>query len=144
MAMVQDILAVKGFQVLTVGPEATVLEACMLMNRQKVGSVIVVAEGNICGMFTERDVLQRVVVPRRDPGATLVEEVMTREVICCQPHTSIEEARSVMKNRRIRHMPVLDEGNLCGLISIGDLNAHDANHKELTIHMLEEYIHGYV
>ncbi len=68
---------------------------------------------------------------------------MTAEVLCCQPHTSIDEARAVMMNRRVRHLPVVDdEGQLHGLISIGDLNAYDAYSKELTIHVMTEYIHG--
>jgi CBS domain-containing protein len=81
---------------------------------------------------------------RRDPGQMLVQEAMTVEVICCQLHTPIDEARAVMKNRRIRHLPVIDGvGNLCGLISIGDLNAHEANSQEMTIHLLQEYIYGH-
>jgi CBS-domain-containing membrane protein len=68
---------------------------------------------------------------------------MTTEMVCCQPHTPLEEARGVMKNRRIRHLPVLDEAmQLCGLISIGDLNAWETHDHELTIHVLQEYIYG--
>jgi CBS domain-containing protein len=145
MATVRDILAVKGCQVLSVGPEATVLDAAMLMNEHKVGSLIVMSGGNVIGIFTERDILQRVVVPRRDPGEVLVQDVMTTELVCCQPHTSLEEARGVLKNRRIRHLPVVDETRrLVGLISIGDLNAHEAHDHEFTIHVLQEYIYGRV
>ena len=68
---------------------------------------------------------------------------MTSEVLCCQPHTSIEEARAVMKNRRVRHLPVLDDdGQLHGVISIGDLNAFEAFSQEQTIHVMKEYIQG--
>jgi CBS domain-containing protein len=145
MATVRDILAVKGSHVLSIGPEATVLDAALLMNEHKVGSLVVMAGGQVIGIFTERDILQRVVVPRRDPGQTLVREVMTTEVACCQPHTTIEEARGVLKNRRIRHLPVVDEmKHLYGLISIGDLNAHEAHSQELTIHIMEQYIYGRV
>jgi CBS-domain-containing membrane protein len=70
---------------------------------------------------------------------------MTTEVICCQQHTTVEEARGVLKNRRIRHLPVVDENKrLCGLISIGDLNAHETHSHERTIHVLQEYIYGRV
>jgi CBS domain-containing protein len=145
MATVRDILAVKGTQVLFIDPGATVLDAAMLMNEHKIGSLGVMEEGYLIGIITERDILQRVVVPRRDPGQTPVREVMTTEVVCCQPHTSLAEARGVLKNRRIRHLPVVDElKRLCGMISIGDLNAHDAHDHEMTIHILEEYIHGRV
>lgn len=145
MATVSDILGRKGPQVLSIGPEATVLDAAVLMNEHKVGSLIVMSGGQLIGIISERDILQRVVVPRRDPGATPVLDVMTTEVICCQPHTTIEEARGVLKNRRIRHLPVVDETKrLCGLISIGDLNAHETHDREHTIHVLQEYIYGRV
>ena len=84
-------------------------------------------------------------VPRLDPGQALVQDVMTVEVVCCQPYTQLEEARGVLKNRRIRHLPVVDDAKeLLGLISIGDLNAYDAHDHEFTIHILQEYIHGRV
>src|SRR5262249_50336542 len=105
MATVKNILAVKGSHVMSIGPEATVLDAAELMNERKIGSLVVMSGGQLIGMFSERDILKRVVVPRRDPGQTLVQDVMTTEVVCCQPHTTIEEARGVLKNRRIRHLP---------------------------------------
>jgi|SRR5208282_2143613 len=143
MSMVRDILSVKGSQVLSVGPDATVLEAALLMNEHKVGGLVVLEHEHLLGIITERDVLRRVVGERRDPGETLVKDVMSAEVACCELGTSIDEARGVMKNRRIRHLPVINEhGRLCGLISIGDLNAHETNTKEMTIHLLREYIYG--
>ncbi|HZU37349.1 MAG TPA: CBS domain-containing protein [Gemmataceae bacterium] len=145
MATVQDILAIKGSHVLSIGPEATVLDAAALMNDHKVGSLVVLLGGQLIGIISERDILTRIVVPRRDPGETLVQDVMTREVVCCQLHTRLEEARGVLKNRRIRHLPVVDDAQrLLGLISIGDLNAHEANDQERTIHILQEYISGRV
>jgi CBS domain-containing protein len=145
MATVKDILAVKGRHVLSIGPEATVLDAALLMNEHKVGSLLVMSGGQLLGILTERDILQRVVVSRRDPAETTVQDVMTTELVCCQPHTELEEARGVLKNRRIRHLPVVDDARrLCGLISIGDLNAHEAHDHEMTIHVLHEYIYGRV
>jgi len=145
MATVRDILAVKGSHVLSIGPEATVLDAAVLMNEHKVGSLVVMSGGQLIGIISERDILTRVVVPRLDPGQALVRDVMTVEVVCCQPYTQLEEARGVLKNRRIRHLPVVDAANeLLGLISIGDLNAYDAHDHEFTIHILQEYIHGRV
>ena len=144
MATVKDILAIKGSGVLTIAPSATVFEAALLMNEHKVGSLLVLEDGRLAGIITERDILQRVVALRRDPGELPVREAMTSELVCGQPHTTVDEARGVMKNRRIRHMPVLDDtGYLAGLISIGDLNAHEAHDQEMTIHFLQEYIHGH-
>jgi CBS domain-containing protein len=143
MATVKDLLAVKGSHVLSIGPDASVLDAAALMNEHRVGSLVVMSGGQVIGILSERDILQRVVALEREPGHTAVRDVMTTEVVCCQPHTSLDEARGVLKNRRIRHMPVLDDARcLCGLISIGDLNAHEAHDHELTIHVLQEYIYG--
>jgi CBS domain-containing protein len=143
MATVHEILSKKGQQILSIGTRESSLEAAMLMNRHKVGSLLVMAGETVVGIITERDLLERVLAGRRDPAETLVEDVMTGEVLCCQPHTSIEEARAVMKNRRIRHLPVVDDdGQLHGLISIGDLNAYEAYSQEQTIHVMTEYIQG--
>jgi CBS domain-containing protein len=94
-------------------------------------------------MFTERDVLTRVVAERRDPATTRVEEVMTAVVAYCRPETDVEEVSSVMQKWRIRHLPVCDDdGHLLGMVSIGDVNAWHARGQDATIHYLHEYIHG--
>jgi CBS domain-containing protein len=143
MATVQEILSKKGQQILSIGARESSLDAAQLMNQHKVGSLLVMEGETVVGIITERDLLERVLAGRRDPDQTFVEDVMTAEVLCCQPHTSIEEARAVMKNRRVRHLPVLDDdGQLHGVISIGDLNAFEAFSKEQTIHVMTEYIHG--
>lgn len=143
MSTVRDILAVKGTPVQTVGPRATVLDAALAMNEHRIGCLVVMDGDRVVGMFSERDILRRIVVPRRDPTTTVVAEVMTSEVICCRPHTTLKEVRGVMKNRRIRHLPVLDDRDLLhGLISIGDLNAHEMHEHESTIWVMEQYIQG--
>jgi CBS domain-containing protein len=143
MAAVHEILKQKGHQILSIGARESALEAARLMNRHKVGSLLVMQNETVVGIITERDLLERVLVGRRDPAKTTVEDVMTSEVLCCTPHTDIEEARAVMKNRRVRHLPVLgDDGELHGVISIGDLNAYNAFSQEQTIHVMTEYIHG--
>jgi CBS domain-containing protein len=145
MANVNEILATKGSKVHCIGPDATVLQAAGVMNQHKIGALLVMEGERIAGMFTERDVLQRVVAEHRDPTETLVNEVMTVEVACCTPFTKIAEARTAMRERKIRHLPVLnDEGHLLGLISIGDLNAYEANSQEQTIFLLQEYLYGRV
>jgi CBS domain-containing protein len=143
MATVGDILAVKGAHVLSIGSDASAFDAATLMNEHKVGSLLVLDAGRLIGIITERDMLQRVLVARRDPAEIPVGEVMTTEVVCCQPHTTLEEARGVLKNRRIRHLPVLDTAEqLLGVVSIGDLNAQLTNDHERTICILHEYIYG--
>ena len=114
------------------------------MREHKVGCLVVFDQDRVAGIFTERDVLQRVVGEQRDPAQTTVGEVMTDEVFCCTPETHVAEARSAMKNRRLRHLPVMDAGRLIGLVSIGDLNAHLVADQEQTIFALHEYMNGRV
>jgi CBS domain-containing protein len=145
MNTVKSILGDKGGQVWSVGPGASVLDAAVLMNEHKIGALVVLEGGHLVGIFTERDVLRRVVGEARNPAATPVADVMTTELICCAPETTLEEARGVMMNRRIRHLPVLDgEGQLLGLVSIGDLNARQEHAREQHIHLLNEYLYGRV
>ena len=152
MAHVADVLARKGSRVHCIAPTATVLEATQLMNRHKIGALVVTLSGGaeaacerVVGMFTERDVLSRVVAEQRDSGRTLVDEIMTCDVAFCRPETELEEVAAVMRERRVRHVPVCGgEGELHGLVSIGDLNAWHAQGQEVVIHYLHEYIHGRV
>lgn len=145
MAQVRELLQRKGPKVWTIGKEATVLQAALLMNEHKIGALVIIDQGQIGGMFTERDVLHRIVAQQRDPARTTVADVMSAEVICCSPDTSVDEARGAMRDRRIRHLPVVGEdGELMGLISIGDLNAFQAAAQEQTIFLLSEYLYGRV
>lgn len=144
MATVKELLSAKGsVEVFSIEKGATVLDAAKLMNQHKIGALVVIDDGRVSGIFTERDVMRRVVVEKRDPAKTLVGEVMTTEIACCRADTSIEEASTVMKTRRIRHLPVVGDGmQLHGMVSIGDLNAYRANNQEVTITFLHEYLYG--
>ncbi len=143
MSTVQDILNIKGTTVYYVAAGATVLDATRLMNEHGIGALVVTEDERVVGMFTERDVLRRVVAEERDPATCRVGDVMTERVACCRPDTKISEARSVLKNHRIRHLPVVNgDEQLQGMISIGDLNAYDADGREATIFMLQEYLYG--
>lgn len=144
MATIREILKTKGPQVWTVGPAATVLEAVHIMNEHQIGALVVCDSGGIVGIFTERDVLSRVLGEGLDPGHTQVGEVMSHDVVCAALQTSIEEARGAMMNRRIRHLPVVSDDKLLGLISITDLNAYQVASHETTIHLLHEYLYGRV
>jgi CBS domain-containing protein len=143
MPTVADLITAKGSRVYTIAPSATVLEAIRRMNDNEIGALLVVLDGKTAGMFTERDVLRRVMHEMRPPASVRVDQVMTREVIWCGLDTSVEEAARIMKIRHIRHLPVCDrEGNLYGLISIGDLNAFYVREKEQTIDQLTNYVYG--
>ena len=143
MAHVYDILAEKGHEVHTIDENATVLDATRLMNDHKIGALLVMRGEALAGVFTERDVLTRIVAERKDPATATVAQAMTRQVLCCAPDTSILDARSVMRNKRIRHLPVVgQDGKIVGMVSIGDLNAWSLADGEATIHYMSEYIYG--
>jgi CBS domain-containing protein len=144
MAIIREILSQKGSQVWSIGTSATALQAALLMNEHKIGGLVVIDQGRVAGMFTERDLL-RLVAEGRLPAQTSVGDVMTEEVVCCSPTTPVNEAKSAMKNRRVRHLPVVGAAEeLLGVISIGDLNAYETADHEQTIFMMSEYLYGRV
>ena len=127
--------------VVTIHPAASVREATVLMNEHGIGALVVTAGGRLVGMFTERDVLRRVVAESRGPDVTSVAEVMTADVLCCTPETGVEEVAELMRSRRVRHVPVVDPaGGLVGLVSIGDVNAHRFACCETALHQVQDYI----
>lgn len=140
MATVGNILRTKGSHVITIEPEATVLAAAKLMNEHHIGSVVVVGpQREPLGIFTERDVLTRIVAAERSPSKTLVREVMTTRILTCSPETSAEAVRHTMRSHRVRHIPVIDGGKLVGMISLGDLNTAEVQVLCETIQYLEQY-----
>ncbi|MHC4107093.1 MAG: CBS domain-containing protein, partial [Planctomycetota bacterium] len=126
--------------VASLGPGATVLEAARLMNERGIGSVMVIDKDRLAGIFTERDVLRRVVAEQRDPAKTKLADVMTSPVACAAPQTTLDEIRQVMRGRRIRHVPVVNRKRVLGMISIGDLNKAEREVQVETIRYLEQYI----
>ncbi len=143
MPTVRDILSSKGSQIFSIGPEATVLEATRQMNQHKVGALVVMHDQQVVGIFTERDVLRRVVAEQRPPAEVTVAEAMTTDVICCEPDIDLDDASTILQQRRIRHLPVCDDdGGLMGIVSIGDINACHASQQQQTIHFLNDYIYG--
>lgn len=142
MATIRTILERKPQGVLSVDADATVLAAAELMNQHHVGALVVTHGDKVVGIFSERDVLNRVVACQRDPAGTRVREVMSAPVAVCAPSTLIAECRSVMRHRRIRHLPVVEEGQLVGMISIGDILEDNEAKQTETIRYLYEYMHG--
>ena len=140
MATAEQFISLKGGTVASLGPGATVLEAALLMNERGIGSVIVIDKDRLAGIFTERDVLRRVVAEQRDPATTKLADVMTSPVACAAPHTTLDEIRQVMRERRIRHVPVVNAKRVLGMISIGDLNKAEREVQVETIRYLEQYI----
>ncbi|HOA72493.1 MAG TPA: CBS domain-containing protein [Phycisphaerae bacterium] len=143
MATAKDILDRKGNAVLTIGPDETILTAARRMNDHRVGALVVVDPAiGMVGILTERDILSRVVAEARSPETTRVREVMTGKVVHCTPATTVQECEEIMTRRRLRHLPTMENGQLVGLISIGDLMAYEAAQQQVTIEYMHQYIHG--
>lgn len=141
MANVRQLIEGRAQPVATIAPEATALEAARLMNDRRIGALVVVGEGaGPVGILTERDILTRLVAKSRDPASTIVGDLMTEHLITCEPETKLVELRDLMRERRIRHVPVMEDGHLTGMVSIGDLNAAEAGALTETIKSLEAYI----
>lgn len=134
------VLEHKGSDVETVPAETTVLAAVQRMNDRKIGALLVTVGGKPVGIFTERDVLVRVVAAGLDPRLTPVNEVMTRNPVVVGTTVTVSEAMMVITERRCRHLPVVDDGGLRGLISIGDLMSWLVRHQQRTIEDLHDYM----
>jgi CBS domain-containing protein len=142
MPTVRDILSRKGAAVATIDRSRTVVEAAQLMNARRIGSVVVLEAREVIGIFTERDILVRVVAARRNPETTAVAEVMTAPVVCCTPEAELQECKALVTNQRLRHIPVVDDGHLVGIVTSGDILAREAFEREGAIESLTEYIVG--
>lgn len=143
MRTIGEILAGKRLrELVTVGAGASVLEAVRRMDEANTGSVVVLDGDRLTGIFTERDLMRRVVLRRRDVATTTVSEVMTRDLIFTKPDEPAQEAMSKMTRHRCRHLPVVDGERLAGVVSIGDLMKEISDEQSVEIHFLKEYIYS--
>lgn len=140
MATAKQLLDAKGSDVVTVPPHMTVLEAVQLMNDRKIGSVLVFDGDEMTGIFTERDVLVRVVGAQLDTATTPVGSVMTSPVAFASARTTTGELQNFVREARIRHIPVMEDGRVIGIISIGDLNRAKHDVQEQTIQYLTQFM----
>ncbi|MEM7435408.1 MAG: CBS domain-containing protein [Myxococcota bacterium] len=138
----RDLLRRKGEDVYSVGPLATVIDAVNMMNDHHVGSVLVLEGGHPVGIFSERDVLVRVVAAHRDPRQTLVSDVMTTRLHMASPDDSVLDVMQVMTERRCRHIPIVENGQLVGLVSIGDITKATQHNLRQEVIELSNYIGG--
>jgi CBS domain-containing protein len=139
---VRDILNKKGSDVAAISKDASVLEAARVMNDRRIGALVVLDADQVVGIVTERDVLNRVVAVEKVPGATQVGDIMTSPCACGRLQTTLDECREVMTAKRIRHLPIVEGGRLCGLVSIGDVMAAEAEILDTTIEYLNQYLYG--
>ena len=140
MNTVLDILEEKGNDVYRIDADETVLEAARRMVEANVGSLLVTVEGEVVGIVTERDYLRRVAVEERTGTDTFVREIMSSPLIVVTPQTSIDECMALMTDRRIRHLPVTNGGEVVGMVSIGDLVKFKSEQQSFEIQYLTDYI----
>lgn len=139
---VASILKNKGGAIWSVEPNATVYEAIAMMADRSVGALLVVEEGRLLGIISERDYARKVVLQNRSSSDTRVHEIMTASVITVTPENSVEECMKLITEHRVRHLPVLDGEQLLGVVSIGDLVNSIINEQAETIGHLHTYIAG--
>ena len=143
MSIVTDILKTKGERMVhTIGPGASAFEAAQAMAQKNVGGLVVVDGGQIVGIVTERDYARKLVTMDRPPRTTPVRDIMSSPVMYVRPQHSSEECMALMTENRLRHLPVVDAGQLVGLVSIGDLVKDIISDQQFIIEQLEHYISG--
>lgn len=140
MVSVRQLLKRKGSEVLSISPKATVREALTLMASRNVGALMVLDRGELVGIITERDYARKVILMGRTSKDTRVEEVMSTELTTVRSDQSVTDCMELMTDKRIRHLPVVDDGQLGGVISIGDVVMAVISVQASTIEHLEEYI----
>lgn len=142
MATIRQLLQSKGDVVWSVGPDASVFKAMEIMADKGIGALVVLENGKLVGIISERDYARKVVLKDRASRQTPVGEIMTKEVLCARPDHTVEEGLALMTDRRIRHLPVLDGDKLVGMISIGDLVKSVIAEQKHVIEQLAHYISG--
>lgn len=145
MTVVAEILKAKAYAaVQTIAPDASVLDALRIMAERQIGALLVVQDGRIEGILTERDYARKIALLGRTSADTPVREVMTRSVMFVHPNQTSEQCMQIMTDKRLRHLPVLDGEQLIGIISIGDLVADIISEQKFIIEQMTHYIGGNV
>ena len=142
MKSVRQLLQSKGYDVWSVSPGTSVLDALKLMAEKNIGALLVLESGRLVGIFSERDYARKVILKGKASHSTRVREIMSRKVVYVRPEQGMEDCMGLMTQKRIRHLPVMEGGELVGMISIGDVVKSIISEQEFTIRQLEQYISG--
>ncbi|MGA9478404.1 MAG: CBS domain-containing protein [Desulfobacterales bacterium] len=143
MKTARDLLREKGTQVYATSPDATVYDALQQMAEKNVGALIVFEGDRMVGLISERDYARKIVLKNKFSRETAVSEIMSRDVVTVAPDKNLEECMEVISEHRVRHLPVVEEDRVLGIISIGDVVKGIIDHKEFIIEQLEYYIKGW-
>jgi CBS domain-containing protein len=142
MDTVADVLQYKGSTVHIVAPTTPVFSAVEEMCEKHIGALLIYSARVPLGIFTERDLMRRVILARKDPMTTLVQDVMTTDIACVSPDIYVREAMAIMTERRCRHLPVVSGSEVVGMISIGDLVRCMSQEQAFEIQLLTDYVRG--
>jgi CBS domain-containing protein len=144
MRRVKRILEAKGYDIWHIEPAASVYEAIHLLAEKQIGALLVMENDQLVGIFSERDYARQIILMNRSSESTKVQDIMTKEVLRVQPNAEIEDCMSLMTEKRIRHLPVVEDDKVIGMISIGDLVRAVIAEQQSTINNLEKYISGQI
>ncbi len=142
MKTVSELLKLKPTRLVAVKPEDTVLDAIKVLARENIGAAVVMSGDRMAGIFSERDYTRKVILHGRSSDATRVEEIMTSNVVVVSPRTHARECMALMTDKGIRHLPVVDQGRVVGMVSIRDIVSDIIADQDFTIEQLEHYISG--
>lgn len=140
MITIRDILNEKGQNVYSVTPETTVYESLEKMSAHDVGSMLVMEGDKLMGIFTERDYMKKIILQNKASKTTMIKEIMTTNPVCITPSDSVDNAMSIMTKQHCRHLPIIEETKIIGVVSIGDLVKKKISDMDATIKYLSDYI----
>jgi CBS domain-containing protein len=143
MTAVSQLLQAKGQDIWSIAPDASVYDAIQLMADKQIGALLVLDAQKLVGIISERDYARKVILQGKSSHTTRVSEIMTTTVFYVRPEQSLEDCMAMMTSKRVRHLPVMSEGRLLGVVSIGDLVKALLAEREIMIEQLEQYITGY-
>lgn len=142
MQSIEQLLETKGHDIWSIGPDASVYDAIEMMDSKGVGALLVMEDGDLVGVISERDYARKVILKGRSSKKTNIKQIMTTDVVCGRLDQNIEACMALMTQKRFRHLPITKEGKLVGVVSLGDLVKAVIAEQELVIEQLEHYISG--
>jgi len=142
MKTVRQLLEGKGKEVTSISPDKSVFEAMQLMASKNIGALLALENNKLVGIVSERDYARKMYTQSKSAKEVLVRDIMTRQVAYVRPDQTNEECMALITDKRMRHLPVVENGKVLGIVSIGDLVKDTISEQEFIIHQLENYIHG--